>query len=336
VLAVGRLAQTSDPPLLGEISQQPSFYGTVLTDDLEKQVGFDPGPLGRELMIVRILASALTCLLFSAAGYADSLVPAEYGVNVITDPSGIVSQSGSSAVSLTVGTPSAFPPSSGIEFAQASAAPNYLSVYGISSILPTFAINANYGNFVESVASLSDTFFLANSPATGFLDIGVDILENGILSVDAYIATELLLGAYPFEGNPCAFFSSGTIPSECGSLQDGLNYFLVPYSMSSEDTVEFVETLISTDYCYELVATPEDNSCFAQSSVSAQIASITVDDANGNPVPGATVMALSGVDYTLPQQVATPEPSSFILLGTGIICVVGAMMRRRLSTHMEA
>ena len=310
MLAVGQLAQVSDQPLLGEISQQLSFYGTVLTDDLEKQVIFDLGPLGGELMIVRILASVLTCLLFSAAGYADSLVPAAYGVQVqvVTEPPVMASQYGSSAVSLTVGTPSAFPPSSGIEFAQASAAPNYLSVYGISSILPTFVIDANYGNLVESVASLSDTFFLANSPATGFLDVGVDVLENGILSVDADIGTELLLGAYPFEGNPCAFFSSGTIPRECGSLQDGLNYFLVPYSMSSEDTVEFVETLISTDYCYELVATPEDNSCFAQSSVSAQIASITVDDANGNPVPGATVMALSGVDYTLPQQVATPEP----------------------------
>jgi hypothetical protein len=105
--------------------------------------------------------------------------------------------------------------------------------------------------------------------------------------------------------------------------------------MSSEDTVEFIEVFNSNVYCYELLATPEDNSCFAQSSVSAQIASITVDDANGNPIPGATVMALSGVDYTLPQQVATPEPSSFILLGTGMICVVGTMMRRRLSTHIR-
>jgi len=36
VLAVEQLAQMSVPPLLGEISQQPSSYGTVLTDDLEK------------------------------------------------------------------------------------------------------------------------------------------------------------------------------------------------------------------------------------------------------------------------------------------------------------
>src|SRR5271154_4997754 len=181
----------SVPPLLGEISQQPSSYGTVLTDDLEKQVRFDLGPLGRELMIVRSLASVLTCLLFSAAGHADSLVPAEYSVSVNTDPSSIVSQSGSSAVSVTVGTPSAFPPSSGIAFAQAIAAPNDLSVYGIASILPTFAIDANYGNLVGLEADLSDTFFLSNSPATGFLDIGVDVLESGILSVDSYISTEL-------------------------------------------------------------------------------------------------------------------------------------------------
>jgi len=54
----------------------------------------------------------------------------------------------------------------------------------------------------------------------------------------------------------------------------------------------------------------------------AQIASITVDDANGSPVSGATVSSLAGVDYTLPPQTATPEPSSFILLGTGIIAVM--------------
>jgi hypothetical protein len=177
-------------------------------------------------MIVPILTSVLTCLLFSAAGHADSLVPAEYEVQVqvVTEPPVVLSQGGSSAVSATVGTPSAFPPSSGITFAQASAAPNYLSVYGIASILPTFAIDANYGNQVMLEADLSDTFFLSNSPATGFLDIGVDVLENGILSVDADIGTELRLAAYPFEGTPCAWFSSGTYPSGCVSLQDGLNY----------------------------------------------------------------------------------------------------------------
>jgi hypothetical protein len=58
----------------------------------------------------------------------------------------------------------------------------------------------------------------------------------------------------------------------------------------------------------------------------AQITSIALD-ANGNPVTNFNIASASGLDYTAKGVVATPEPSSLLLLGTGLVIFILAAKR---------
>jgi hypothetical protein len=278
---------------------------------------------------MRSFSLVISCLLLSAYGYADPILPAFYTVDVGSDLFGNSYQAGSSTVSASIGTLLAFPPAPGIALSQAIAGPNELGVYGGVSLLPT---NITAGTNVQSIATLNDVLLLSNSPAAGLLDIVVDIHGSSLI-LDygtGYALTDTYLRLYASPSSACvSLISDGGIIPGCGVLEDGLNHFLLPYILSPGDTVSFGEEFVTSDYC-DTTAAWGYNSCFGQASFldTAQIASITVDDANGSPVSGATVSSLAGVDYTLPPQTATPEPSSFILLGTGIIAVMGAMRRK--------
>jgi hypothetical protein len=59
---------------------------------------------------------------------------------------------------------------------------------------------------------------------------------------------------------------------------------------------------------------------------SALVGDATVVDANGNVVPGTTILSSSGHDYTQPLQESTvPEPASGNLLLMGLVCVLCAV-----------
>jgi hypothetical protein len=66
------------------------------------------------------------------------------------------------------------------------------------------------------------------------------------------------------------------------------------------------------------------STCFDQSSFlnTAQVSSIVVEDANGDPVPGAKAISLSGVNYSLPLT-TVPELSDIALVAIGLVCVYG-------------
>jgi hypothetical protein len=288
-------------------------------------------------MIMRYLTLALTCLLSSSAGLADSVIPADYSpasysVDVRSSVFGTDTQLGPSTVTASVGEPLPFPKTPGLALAQAIAGPNDLGVYGGASASSSGSASA--GTNVRSLGYFIDNLFLTDGPSTGFLRIAVDVRgDSTILNYgNGYAVADTELRFYlGGTGGPCASLVSDGSYTGCEPLEDGLNYFLVqyePYDLLLGHTLELEEEFITSDSC-DAEAGLGYNACFGQASYTAQIASITVDDAHGNAISGATVTSLSGVDYSLPQA-ATPEPSSFILLGTGMLCLVVKMRRKLL------
>jgi len=60
----------------------------------------------------------------------------------------------------------------------------------------------------------------------------------------------------------------------------------------------------------------------------AKVNSLLIVDANGNPILGAGIVSASGTTYN--NIASTPEPSTLILMGSGLLALVGiALFKQR-------
>ena len=285
--------------------------------------------ISRGLTMVLRTAAALFLLSASCQGVCDTLIPGVYSASVsagyIDYRSDSHQGSGSVAASLaySLNSYSTF-------IGQATAGPNHL---GASASIQVSADQSGYGaGQTYSVASLKDTLRVSG-PSRGYLDIKVDVngsiatsvAGNGDQSTDAELG--LTLG---FPEGAC----SDPAGDGCQQLVTGANDFLLPYLVDDSGDVTLLMDLLTIANCGTSRASGT-NTCFAKVNYfdTAEIASITVTDADRNAIAGDFVTSLSGVNYSIvsppPTPIsATPEPSTFALLGTGVLCLASKLRRR--------
>jgi PEP-CTERM motif len=109
--------------------------------------------------------------------------------------------------------------------------------------------------------------------------------------------------ADPFDVPPgdLAVFDGGTVPSGPACNNGDIN--IAPATGSGSGSADFFNTMT--------------------------LSGLLPIDANGNPVLNAQFSSTSGTTYSINGVVATPEPASVVLLGTGLAAWVGLRRRRR-------
>lgn len=297
----------------------------------------------RKVRLALLFAAGALFFAFAGAG----TVRADVIYNAQLD-GGHGNQTGNSTVSVSYGSTVPLPGTLTNIFAQAIAGPNDLGVEGNVSAAgdPT-----NPGGWVESEsteqARLSDSLLLQNAPSTGTLALYVhvagDVLlynAGGTLSPDGgcslqanctnFTQAGVELTANAGLSSSCVALYTGpgfNQPAGCGLLADGVDLLQVSYS---GNVVPLYVEFDATALCEALYDnyTIFDGSCYSDTDFldTAQIASIVVEDANGNPVAGATATSMNGVNYTVPS--VAPEPTSRLLL-LAALGVVGALRLRR-------
>lgn len=232
----------------------------------------------------------------------------------------------------------------------ATAGPNDLGVYAAVTATASgiTTLPAPYSGmqedailtFASAEADLKDTLLLTNAPTQGYLAIYTQL--DGSMFVYGQGTYPYPSGAVELSGlsngaRSCDVLNAGSLSYSCtgfGLLSEGTNTLLIPYTLNPDGTVPFELELFTEAMCNpeydtynKIIATCNVTSDFSHT---AQVEQIVVEDANGNPVSGAFATSVNGVDYSLPPDPTgvTPEPSTLLMLGSGLIGVVGAVKRR--------
>jgi hypothetical protein len=268
----------------------------------------------------------LAAFVLSGRACLSDPIPATYLVEATTPDIGkVLTQTGTSTVSLIYSsTATASLPFSAVT---ATAGPNHLGVY--AGVGATAGVAAGASEDAQVWAYSTDHLLLQNAPQNGYLSLLVSVLGSTLIESNGtgYGQADVQFRASTSAGSACEW--NGVNGAGCGPYIPGLALLQVPYALASDDTTIFGEELMSYNYC-DVSDGSTGGNCSSQSFFfdTAQIASITVEDANGHVVPGATVTSLAGVNYSLPQTV-TPEPSSLVLFGSGLLGF--AILSRRIA-----
>jgi hypothetical protein len=286
-----------------------------------------------KIVFATVLLAGTSCLADPIIGLP-SPIPAIYDAGFVG--TGLVSQNvfNNTGVSIAASTPPGADPSA---YAAAKAEPNLI---GVASAVATNT-NAESSTAVAFVDDL-DYLYMINAPKQGILKILVSIQGSGSdtgtdyfgpSSTVLYHATTLQSGTIPY-GTGCVSKPAGAMDNNCALLFTGLGFVYVPYAVDIQlGTVELEQYLFTASSCHATPTPSSGSTCSSSTNYldTVQIASITIEDVNGNPVPGASYVSLGGIDYSLPQQV-TPEPSPLLLFGTGILCLAGCRGLKGLMT----
>jgi hypothetical protein len=188
----------------------------------------------------------------------------------------------------------------------------YDGIHGSSSVSP----GGSGGAIARFDGQIIDYFqATGNVPSGAQLEVtyGADILSNASLASYSYYSAGLQLNGTNCFDN---LYSSGNFTDTCTAY--------IPIS-STDQTATLV-----LDFFTDLDSSRNSNA-FLDATNTAKFDAITVVDAAGNPLSAVQLYDTSGYNYdSAVPPAATPEPSSFLLLTTGLATMTG-LARRRLA-----
>ncbi len=266
------------------------------------------------------------CLCFGTAAWGTS-VPPGTSLSAMADAASPPSTGGPSCSmgNSDTTTPAAcgvawtFPALSALGSGNAWAAANF----GVlrDSIDATTIVGLANGGTVQTqaaaTAGFTDTLTFPGLAVNASLTLSISLSGSGTGAFTA-IYQVILADAF-LQENQCAITLTAGGSSTCT--------FSLPIVPS--DTVGIAASLNLNGFATILPDNVGTNTMQADFTHTAIVTGLMVLDANGNPIPGVSVLAASGTNYN--NLSPTPEPETLVLLGSSVLGLYIARVRRGFS-----